>query len=214
MNQLIFFFLMLISTASCGYAKINSDICPSCFIAEKIPHHNLRFKNYTKAIELMRDRDVKVIVETGTAKNGDKNCLGDGCSTLIFGAWAKEHGAVLYSVDIDLECLKIAEEALGNNASCVNFIHDDAISFLKNFNQPIDLLYLDSNDYYIDNPRPAQLYRLFEIKAAYPWLTEDSIVIIDDCNLPNGGSGSDAIEFLLDKGWTIYQNGHQVIMLR
>lgn len=214
MKRFIFSSLLLIAISSSGYAKVKSDVCPSCYIEERISPHNGRFHTFTKAIELMRDRNVKVIVETGTSRNGDKNCSGDGCSTLIYGIWAKEHGAVLYSVDINLEFLQSAEMALGSNASSVRFMHEDSVSFLRNFNQTIDFLYLDSYDYEAHNPRPSQLHHLYEIIAAYPWLTDNSVVMIDDCNLPNGGKGKDAIEFLLSRGWRIIENRHQVILIK
>ena len=60
-----------------------------------------RYKTFRSTLELMEKRKVKTIVETGTARNGVKNCIGDGCSTPIFCEWASEHGAYVYSVDID-----------------------------------------------------------------------------------------------------------------
>jgi hypothetical protein len=85
---------------------------------------------------------------------------------------------------------------------------------LRTFPSQIDLLYLDSYDYDENNPGPPQEHNLNEVIAAYDKLTDNSIVMIDDCNIPGGGKGKLAIQYLQDRGWRLYTNKHQVILLK
>ncbi len=152
------------------------------------------------------------MVETGTSRNGDLNCEGDGCSTLIFGNYARNNGNTFYSVDIDKEALANAKKALREAEPFVYLVEHDSIEFLQNFPTTIDFLYLDSFDFEIDNPTPSQEHHLKEIIAAYPHLGTHSVVMIDDCDLPHGGKGTLAIEFLVNRGWKILKKGYQVIL--
>lgn len=186
----------------------------SKYLEGRIPLKNARYKSFTMALELMKSRNVKTIVETGTSNGGIKNCQGAGCSTMIFAHWASENDALVYTVDIRAETLKGAEQDVGSTKDYVRFNLSDSVEFLRNFNQTIDFLYLDSLDYHSNNPSPSQTHHLKEIFAALPFLTEESIVMIDDCNLIGGGKGLLAIDYLVKNGWNVVYNGHQVILVR
>jgi hypothetical protein len=97
--------------------------------------------------------------------------------------------------------------------SCVHLVEGDSVNFLKNFDRQIDFLYLDSYDFEKNNPSPSQQHHLREIEAAYDKLTPQSIVMIDDCDLAHGGKGKLVIAYLLDKGWSIYAQDYQVILV-
>lgn len=56
---------------------------------EKISLDNCRYTTMQYALQLMEERKVKTIVETGTARGGKDWCNSDGCSTLIWGAVGK-----------------------------------------------------------------------------------------------------------------------------
>jgi len=183
------------------------------YLFNRIPKDNPRYKTFALALQLMQEREVKTFVETGTARLGDKNFLGDGGSTIIFADWASQNNAEAYSVDIDLNALGNARAALGPLGAYMELIHSDSIDFLQTFNCPIDFLYLDSYDFDVNDPNPSQQHHLKEIIAAYPYLTEDSIVMIDDCDLPHGGKGTLVIEYLLDRGWEVIAEGYQVILV-
>ena len=185
-----------------------------CYLEGKIPRNNSRYYTFLSALNLMSERKAKVIVETGTSRNGASNCLGDGCSTLIFSQWVQKNGGEYYSVDISMDALINASNGIGSLKEYVHFVQSDSVAFLQNFNQTIDFLYLDSYDFEINNPTPSQEHHLKEIIAAYPFLTEDSVVMIDDCDLPHGGKGKLVIEYLLNKGWKIAMKGYQVIMVQ
>lgn len=183
-----------------------------CYLKNKIPKENFRYKTFLYSLKLLEERKAKTLVETGTARNGCTNCLGDGCSTIIFGNWAKKNHANLYSVDTDPEAILNAKKALGFSKPFVHFTQKDSITFLKEFNQPIDFLYLDSYDFDPLNPIPSQLHHLDEILASYPHLTKQSIVMIDDCGLFFGGKGRLAISFLTRFGWKVIAQDYQVIL--
>ena len=55
---------------------------------------------FVKTLKLLKERNAKIIIETGTSRKGLKGTRGDGAFTIVFGKWAKEHGAKLHSVDI------------------------------------------------------------------------------------------------------------------
>jgi len=96
----------------------------------------------------------------------------------------------------------------------MTFALSDSAAFLKNFDKTIDFLYLDSWDYSETDPMPAQIHCLNEIKGAYDKLSPNSIVMIDDCNIPGGGKGKLAIQWLLERGWRLHINRHHVILLK
>lgn len=186
----------------------------SASLEDKIPPNNVRYKTFRYALALMEERGARVLVETGTARGGKCNCEGDGCSTLVFGEWAHQHQAILYSVDIDPQAIARAREDLGDVASAVQLVEGDSGNFLHNFGQPIDFLYLDSYDFDVHNPLPSQCHHLKEIKAAYPWLGKQSIVMIDDCDLPHGGKGRLVLHYLRQRGWKVVADGYQVVLVR
>lgn len=171
-----------------------------------------RYASFLLALGLLKQRNAKILVETGTARGGMSNFVGDGGSTIIFAHWANQNSAFFYSVDINPESVMIAQNAVLPYADSVDVICADSIAFLSNFNQPIDFLYLDSYDFDFADPLPSQQHHLNELKAAYSRLHKNSIVMIDDCDLPYGGKGKLAISFLLEKGWNIIFSGYQVIL--
>lgn len=187
---------------------------PSYYLENRLDKTNGRYGTFTKALELLNKRKIKTIVETGTARCGDSNFDGDGGSTIIFGHWAMDHDAVMYSVDVSPSHIALARQASKKYLTHLFFVEEDSISFLQNFPSTIDFLYLDSYDYDENDPLPPQMHNLHEVMAAYDKLTDHSIIMIDDCNIPGGGKGKLAIEFLLKKGWKLHANRHQVILLK
>jgi hypothetical protein len=190
--------------------------CPDCdtVLQDKIQVTDRRYNTFHYALELLNQKASPVIVETGTARGGRKNCGGDGCSTIIFADWLKRHKGEFYSVDISQKYLDNAKRGLRELAPFANLICSDSVAFLKQFNKTIDFLYLDSYDFSVNNPDPSQEHHLKEIMAAYPHLSEGCIVMIDDCDLPHGGKGKLVIGFLLDQGWKIIAQSYQVILAR
>jgi predicted O-methyltransferase YrrM len=183
------------------------------YLRDRIPSSDKRYVSLAKALNLLQQRKAKVVVETGTARDGKKNFTGDGGSTIILGDWVNQNRAFLYSVDISPKAVAKAKKATKLYSKHVDIVCSDSIQFLTNFKQPIDFLYLDSFDFDSGNPAPSQEHHLKEIIAAYPKLHKNSVVMIDDCALPHGGKGKLVIQFLLSKGWKILYEGYQAILV-
>lgn len=188
----------------------------SLYIKDRLISPNLREHTFLEALKLLSKYDVKTIVETGTARAGARGFDGDGGSSIIFGHWASLHNAHMYSVDIDLGALKNARSACKKYLACMDFVCNDSVEYLKKFDKQIDFLYLDSFDFDSNDPKPSQQHHLNEIKAAYDKLTDNSIIMIDDCGewLNEGGKGGLVIPWLLDHGWKVYIREYQAILLK
>lgn len=188
------------------------------YLRNRIPVRNHRYETFRYVLELLDTRGVETMVETGTARDGASNFIGDGGSTIIFSEWARDHDVDFYSIDIDEKNISRSRSAVDrfvlNQKEKIHFICSDSISVLSQFGCPIDFLYLDSFDYDIYHPDPSQQHHLREIQAAYPYLSEKCVIMIDDCALSGGGKGKLVIEFLLMRGWKIVKNSYQVILTR
>ncbi len=172
-----------------------------------------RYPTFRRALDLMEERDTRILVETGTSRSGDRNFKNDGGSSVIFSHWAKQRRCHFYSVDKTKKNLNKAKKAITSFLDATTLVHDDSVHFLEQFPEKIDFLYLDSFDFDENNPEPSQNHHLKEIKAAYEKLSSHSIVMIDDCKLPHGGKGKKAIDFLVMKGWKVVEDRYQVILL-
>lgn len=210
----IFILMILASLSVDASCKSCQKPSQSPYIKERLNRQDKRYRTFNYALELMEERRAKTLVETGTSRHGSSNCSGDGCSTLIFAQYVKQNGGSFYSVDIDPKAIQNAKNGLGADHQYVHLITSDSISFLENFGQPIDFLYLDSLDYDSQNPLPAQEHHLKEIQAAYPFLSRNAIIMIDDHSLPNGGKGKLVIEYLAKRGWKIVAIGYQVVLIQ
>jgi predicted O-methyltransferase YrrM len=170
-------------------------------------------------LALLQARGATMLVETGTARLGLAKTKGDGASTIVFGLWAKQHGAHLHSVDIDPTAIAQARAAVAAQglSDAVSFAAQDSVAFLSGLQTPVDFLYLDSYDY---DPRDqavqkaSQAHHLQEFLAIESRLHEDSIVLIDDCAQPGGGKGKLVIEHMLKQGWRIVMDRYQVLLAR
>lgn len=172
-----------------------------------------------KVLEMLEDRKVKILLETGISRDGLRNTKGDGASTILFGIWAKQHQAKLYSVDIDPQAVSVAntEIAAMKLTDHVSTFISDSVEFLTHFEQQVGFLYLDSYDY--DKRDKAvqemsQLHHLKEFKAIESRLMDNCVVLIDDCNLPGGGKGKAVIEYMLGRDWKIAMQEYQVILYK
>lgn len=173
---------------------------------------------FRKVLELLDRTNAKIIVETGTSRSGLKGAKGDGAATIVFGKWAKENDAYMHSVDISEDSVKgsqteVDAQNLGNHVK----VHlSDSLEFLNNFKQKVDFLYLDSYDYSddLEVQRLSQEHHLKEFKAIEDRLHENTVVLIDDCRLPNGGKGKTTIEYMLKNDWKTAVDAYQVLLVR
>lgn len=176
-----------------------------------------RRNTFLKVLELLDQINAKVLIETGTSREGLKGAKTQGAATIVFGKWAKLNQAVLHSVDINEESIRVAQaevdsRKLNNNVK----IHlSDSCDFLLNFKESVDFLYLDSYDYsdQLSEQIKSQVHHLNEFKYIENRLHKNSIVMIDDCDLPGGGKGKLVIEYMLARDWRILMMEYQVLLL-
>jgi hypothetical protein len=131
-----------------------------------------------------------IIVETGCARL-ENNYEGDGMSTLLFDRFVRHHGGEFYSVDINPENVEFARKNVGPN-TCVTC--SDSVKFLWEFKKPIDLLYLDSFDFDMNDPHPSSLHHILELTAIMPFLRPGTMIAVDD-NFDDVGKGGYVKQF-------------------
>ena len=171
-----------------------------------------------EVLRLLDERGAKILLETGVARMGLEKSKGDGASTIVFGLWAKNNDAHLYSVDIDPEATRragVAVDAMGLGDS-VTLVTSDSVEYLNEFTDSVDFLYLDSYDYHKTDTaiqKASQDHHLKEINAIEGCLHDDTVILIDDCDLPNGGKGKLVIQYLTEAGWKVHMSEYQVIMV-
>ncbi len=212
-------FLWIIGLALFGYVLVkfikHRPLSP--FMPYKYNFGKRRI-TFQKVLDLLDKTQAKVIVETGTSRSGLQGAKGDGAATIVFGKWAKENDAFMHSVDISEDSVKgsqteVDTQNLGNH---VRVYLSDSLIFLKEFDQQVDFLYLDSYDYSkdLEVQVKSQEHHLKEFKAIEDRLHENTIVLIDDCRLPNGGKGKTTIEYMLKNDWKIALDAYQVLLVR
>jgi len=150
----------------------------------------MRQTTFDKTIELGKERDAKLVLEIGGIRNPDGQ-VGDGHSTII---WCDNFERVI-SVDIDENATKLTKELTNNRAEAIT---SDAIEFIKNFHEKIDILYLDAWDVGTENFAENHL-EFF--KLAEKNLHDKSLVLIDDVALNDMGKGKLVIPYMQSKGW-------------
>ncbi|MDH3334610.1 MAG: class I SAM-dependent methyltransferase [Gammaproteobacteria bacterium] len=171
-----------------------------------------------EVLRLLDERGATTLLETGVARMGLEKSKGDGASTIVFGLWAKQNGAHLYSVDIDPEATERAGQAVAKMdlSDSVTLVTSDSVAYLDEFTDTVDFLYLDSYDYHKTDTAiqiASQDHHLKEIKAIEGCLHEGTVILIDDCDMPNGGKGKLVIERLTAKGWKVHMSEYQVVLV-
>ncbi|MDD7884995.1 class I SAM-dependent methyltransferase [Flavivirga sp. 57AJ16] len=183
--------------------------------------YNFRRRRVTfaKTLKLLDERKAKMIVETGTSREGLKNTKGDGGATIVFGKWAQQNNAKMHSVDISEDSVKGAQDEInvqGLNQTVTVHLND-SLEFLKNFEDTVDFLYLDSYDYSktdTDIQIKSQEHHLKEFKLIENKLHDNSVVLIDDCGLPGGGKGKTVVEYMLKKDWKVLIDAYQILLVK
>ncbi len=171
-----------------------------------------------EVLRLLDERGARVLLETGVARMGLEKSKGDGASTIVFGLWAKNNDAHLYSVDIDPDATRRAGTAVDamDLGDSVTLVTSDSVEYLGEFTDTVDFLYLDSYDYHKTDTaiqKASQDHHLKEINAIEGCLHDDTVILIDDCDLPNGGKGKLVIQYLTEAGWKVHMSEYQVIMV-
>lgn len=157
------------------------------------------------------------IVETGCIRGtSESSKMGDGWSTLNWEFYAKETNSKVYVVDIDATHISRSQEIVPPS-ELVQYTLSDSIKYLQEFNQKIDLLFLDSFDYCGDeeNVRACHNHCLNEVIAAWDKLNDSCFILIDDVfSTEWDGKGKFAIPYLLKNGFTIEYFTEQQVLLK
>ncbi len=140
-------------------------------------------------------------------------CCGDGHSTFFF----TESGFNVYTVDIDENC-KIQNEWSYNNlgkklpSNLHLMIPKDGIEFLNEFDNKIDVLFLDGWDKGTPNYAEKHLEAYI---AAKDKLSDIHLILIDDTDYITHDGGKDALltPHLIDNGYIPLFNGRQTLFI-
>ncbi|CAG9312504.1 unnamed protein product [Blepharisma stoltei] len=198
---------------SCSFSEEYLNLITFTVLA-RIRPSDKRYKTFLSALKLMIDRNSYRLIETGSYRaSDDKFCVRDGCGTLIFSQFAFLTDREFTSIDIDQETVEISREAVSFFGDNTRLIWSDSIEYLSKINETIDFLYLDSFDYDENSPELSQEHHLVEIMETYNKLHKDSIILLDDCNLPYEGKCKLVGEFLVENGWEKVMDEYQRIYL-
>ena len=122
------------------------------------------------------------------------NFLETGCTSdsydnfgLLFAMMVDEIGGTYHTVDINENYIKKSKDFFDKIIPNNSFVYEtsDSIEYLNNFNNPLNLVHLDSYDLDIKEPIPSSLHHLYEFLSIKDKMPQGSIVIVDD-NYLNG----------------------------
>lgn len=126
---------------------------------------------------LEKNRPLKII-ETGTLR-AENDWLGYGHSTLLWDWIIKKVGGLVYSVDIDYEAIKFARARCNK----IDFIHCDSVGYLRGADaNNLDLLYLDSYNWSLEEHISSCLHHITELGAIWDRLPRGCLIAVDDCH--------------------------------
>lgn len=177
----------------------------------------VRYPSFKIALNLFIQRKGVNIVETGTTRALD-DFGGAGMATIFLGDFAKHYNKQLWTVDILPEAISLSKSLTTEFANNITYIVDDSLNFLKTFPKSIDLLYLDSYDYPIDENEElafeSQTHQLNEFKAAEDKLHYNSIVLLDDNAWSKGGKCKLTKEYLFRRDWECLWDDFQSLWVK
>ncbi|MBI1374561.1 MAG: hypothetical protein GC159_17730 [Phycisphaera sp.] len=160
---------------------------------------------------IFNERRGKIIVEIGGLAQapGDKHFELFGGSVLV---WAQQTTAErIYSVDIDPRVARRTRKHTQEFEN-VEAVVADGVAFIKAFDQPIDLLYLDACG--PDSGADHQRFPLDVFEAAMPNLHSDSLVLVDDTDLGDRSKGLLVVPRALLAGFEVLWSGRQTLLAR
>jgi hypothetical protein len=151
-----------------------------------------------------------LLLETGCMRIPG-NWEGDGQSTFMFDALARDRHGLFFSIDINPESIGTARRAC---SSATHLIHNDSVAALHALSRVVprkaSLLYLDSYDVDPDNPLPSAIHHALELAAAAPLIGPGTIVCVDDYGIGlNGGKGMLVDRFLGQLRAEVLFSGYQ-----
>tara|TARA_B100001059_G_C17608036_1_gene463056 strand:- start:11 stop:574 length:564 start_codon:yes stop_codon:yes gene_type:complete len=174
---------------------------------------NIRFNSFEETLKLSFKRGAKTIVETGTARGKTKFFFikkynwKDGMSTPMFAEYAKFIKGKLHTCDISAKNIENARKFTSSFSDYITFYIQDSLIFLREFSEPIDLLYLDSLDGH--DPIAASNHQFKEAQIAIKKLHDKSLILLDD----KGSKTNLSIKFFKENNFRIiHETKHQVLL--
>jgi len=214
------------------------------------PFLGKRHASLALALALVAKKKAPLIVELGTSRSyvpgGHRGCMDDDptfwrpelwdwgagvfsrvCAEAIEGSDAR-----LISVDPSERAIRIAQTMTSGIDAHVRFRRTTSTAFLRELEEPIDLLYMDHHE---TGEEGARLHRRdAELLLTSGLLADDGVVLIDDVHVYgrgreramslfrrlvgsselHHGKGKYSIPFLRRRGFDVLYEGYQVVMSR
>jgi len=197
-----------------------------------------RYITFRKAFELFKKKKGKVIVELGTTRsyvsghlpgclspddtfweleNPEKWDWGAGSFTVVAANEFHNSGVDIYTVDISEEHIRRAQVMTKPYKSVMKYVTDSSENFLKNFNDKIDLLYIDTGN--LDAYTRAIHLKEAEIIINRDLISHKGTILIDDVYRPEELRGMDyvckceySLPFFLQNGFEIVLSHYQTLL--
>ena len=156
-----------------------------------------------------------LIVETGCLRVPG-NWQGDGQSTFMFDALARDRHGTVISIDVTPESIDSARRAC---SSATQLILNDSVAALhalsRTIRDPVALLYLDSFDLDPAKPMPSAIHHLKELAAARPLLGPGTVICVDDYAVGGeiGGKGLLVDSLFEQFNLRVLHSGYQKVWL-
>jgi hypothetical protein len=168
-----------------------------------------RAKSFERIKDLIKGKKIN-IVETGSVRGLEEHSrMGDGWSTYHWLEHANNTESNVWTVDIHQHAINLTNSLKSDyfpNVKTFTAVTSDSLQFLQDFDQPIDLLFLDSYDYCgpEENIIKCHQHSLSELKFAWNKLSPDCFILIDDVfNESWDGKGKLSIPYLLENGFEL-----------
>tara|TARA_B100000965_G_C19599600_1_gene761852 strand:- start:2792 stop:3364 length:573 start_codon:yes stop_codon:yes gene_type:complete len=172
----------------------------------------IRYTTFHSLFEIAHKEKLSKILETGTARGKKKFIFSkpnwkDGMSTLLFAEYTKLNGGQFWSCDIDSKNISNAKKFISSINDKVNFVISDSLLFLKEFDNLVDIIYLDSLDGSIDGCAEHQLE---EAKLSLKIINNNGLILLDD----KGQKTTLSTEFLLNNNCKIVKENDAQLLFR
>jgi hypothetical protein len=202
-----------------------------------------RWATMRLALNLLMSRAYEpAIVETGCVRQADD--WGAGMSTMLFGEFAKRHGGCVVSVDNDKKHVEQARGLCNGlpvsvrEADSVQWLRGQAFRCDLLYLDSMDFPYpsplcdgygrtieegmervgkLSEDEVLVRHDKlitPSQEHCRNEYLAAERILRDDTVIVLDDCDLPGGGKSRLAEIALLGDDWVCLLKDYQSVWVR
>ena len=193
----------------------------------KYERYLLQRKNtFKKAWDCIKDKNNLVIVELGTSRsfkswgissdendwqpyNPERWAWSDGCFTKLFTDNLEGKNFIIYTIDPCPDAIKVVKTMIGEN-NRVKILQMKSTDFLNNFNDKIDLLYMD----HLESGEQACQVHLTDAKIVVErdLMKDDGIIFIDDCPEGSIGKGKYSIPYLMSQHYKPLIHEYQMIL--